>query len=298
MTYRSYVGAATNSLMFEALGAPQSYMMLDIAALQQMYGADYGVNAGNTVYKWAAGSGRTLVNGQVAIDPGGNRILATVWDGGGRDTYDLSAYKTGVSVDLRPGQHSVFSGGQLADLGGGPNGGHARGNIFNALLFDGNARSLIENATGGAGHDRLIGNAAANRLEGGGAKDVIRGLGGADMLVGGPGADVFVFGAVGESTPARMDRISPGGGAAAFQGPGTAAGDRIDLHLIDADGTLAGNQAFVLGGRGAGHLWLKEVGTVTFVGGNTDRDATIEFQLAIEDGGARPWAYTADDFLL
>lgn len=298
MTYRSYVGAPTTSLRFEAWGAPQSYMMLDIAALQEMYGADYSVNAGNTVYTWTPGSGRTLVNGQVAIDPGGNRIFATVWDGGGRDTYDLSAYKTGVSVDLRPGQHSVFSAGQLADLGGGPNGGHARGNIFNALLFDGDARALIENAIGGAGHDRLVGNAAANRLEGGAGQDVIRGFGGADLLVGGAGADVFVFGAAGESSPAAMDRICPGAKVAAFQGPGAAAGDLIDLHLIDADTTLAGNQAFVFGGRGAGHLWLKEVGTVTYVCGNTDRDGAVEFQVAIQDGGVRPWHYTADDFLL
>ena len=59
-------------------------MMLDIAAMQQMYGADFTTNAGNTVYSWPPGSGRTLVDGQVGIDPGGNRIFATVWDGGGQ----------------------------------------------------------------------------------------------------------------------------------------------------------------------------------------------------------------------
>ena len=66
---------------------------------------------------------------------------------------------------------------QLADLGGGPNGGHARGNIFNALQYHGDARSLIENATGGAGNDRILGNAAANGLVGGAGNDRLQGIG-------------------------------------------------------------------------------------------------------------------------
>ena len=32
-------------------------MMLDIAALQELYGADFAVNAGDTVYRWKPGSG-------------------------------------------------------------------------------------------------------------------------------------------------------------------------------------------------------------------------------------------------
>ncbi len=88
MTYRSYVGAGTGGYSYEGWGAPQTFMMADIAALQEMYGADYTTNSGNTVYAWTPSSGNTLVNGQVAIAPGGNRIFATIWDGGGKDTYD------------------------------------------------------------------------------------------------------------------------------------------------------------------------------------------------------------------
>ena len=136
-------------------------MMLDIAALQQIYGADFTINAGDTVYRWTPGSGHTLVDGAVGIDPGGNRIFATIWDGGGSDRYDLSAYASASTSTCGRARHSVFAASQLADLGGGPNGGHARGNIFNALQYQGDARSLIENATGGAGDDRLTGNAPA-----------------------------------------------------------------------------------------------------------------------------------------
>ena len=53
---------------------------------------------------------------------------------------------------------------QLADLGGGH---YAAGNIANALLYDGNPASLIENAIGGTGNDTIVGNIANNHLTGG-----------------------------------------------------------------------------------------------------------------------------------
>ncbi|MFI0843498.1 M10 family metallopeptidase [Mesorhizobium sp. IMUNJ 23232] len=90
MTYRTFIGDDTSGYNYETWGAPQTFMMDDIAALQHMYGADYTTNNGNTVYSWNATTGETYVNGNLAIDPGANRIFQTVWDGGGNDTYDLS----------------------------------------------------------------------------------------------------------------------------------------------------------------------------------------------------------------
>jgi serralysin len=50
MTYRSYIGGpTTGGYTNEQYGYPQTYMMLDIAALQYMYGADFTYNNGNTV---------------------------------------------------------------------------------------------------------------------------------------------------------------------------------------------------------------------------------------------------------
>jgi serralysin len=298
MTYRPYVGGPVGAYSIEEWGAPQTYMMLDIAALQHLYGADFATNAGNTVYGWRPGSGRTWVDGTVALDPGANRIFATIWDGGGRDTYDLSAYRTGVAVDLRPGGASIFSQHQRADLGGGPNGGEARGNVFNALQHRGDPRSLIENAIGGSGNDRLIGNAAANLLRGGAGDDRLNGLGGGDALAGGTGSDVFVFSRLGDSAYGAPDRIVAADGAAAFQRPGTGAGDRFELRAIDADGLAAGNQAFDFGSKARGGLWLENSGATTYVLGNTDRDATAELRIAIVDGAIRAGQYGADDFLL
>ncbi|AXA41178.1 Peptidase M10 serralysin C terminal family protein [Rhizobium leguminosarum] len=119
MTYHTYVGDDLSGIKYEHDGAPQTFMMLDIATLQEMYGADYTTNSGNTVYKWNPNQGITYVNGVAAITPDANRIFATIWDGGGIDTYDLSAYTTALTIDLRAGGYSVFSQGQLADLGGG-----------------------------------------------------------------------------------------------------------------------------------------------------------------------------------
>ena len=122
-----------------------------------MYGADYTYRSGNTVYSWTPGSGITYVDGVAWLTPGGNRIFMTIWDGGGIDTYDFSAYSTGVTIDLGPGDYSIGSSAQLAYLGGG---NYAHGNVYNAYLFQGDARSYIENAIGGSGNDFIYGNAS------------------------------------------------------------------------------------------------------------------------------------------
>jgi serralysin len=206
MTYTNYVGDTGGAASYEHFGAPQTYMMADIAALQHMYGADYSTNSGRTVYSWKPTGGETYVNGKVAIDPGGNRIFATIWDGGGEDTYDLSAYKSDTVIDLAPGGFSKFSNSQLSDLGGGPNNGHARGNIFNALIHNNDRRSLIENAKGGSGDDIISGNTGDNRLYGNGGSDVLYGLPGTDTLIGGSGADYFGFASgYGKDTIQRFD---------------------------------------------------------------------------------------------
>ena len=191
MTYRSYVGdPLENGYSNEEWGYAQSFMIADIAALQSMYGANFTTNSRDTIYTWRPGSGDTLVDGAVAIDAGGDRIFATIWDGGGTDTYDLSAYSTNLKVNLTPGGYSVFSDDQLADLG---DGNTARGNIFNALQFERDPRSLIENARGGSGNDSLTGNAADNELIGNDGADTLIGGDGEDTLSGGNGGDTFEY---------------------------------------------------------------------------------------------------------
>jgi hypothetical protein len=49
--------------------------------------ADFTHNGGDTVYTWSPTGGESFVNGALAIDPGGNRIFSTIWDGNGTDSY-------------------------------------------------------------------------------------------------------------------------------------------------------------------------------------------------------------------
>ena len=102
--------------------------------------------------------------------------------------------KPASNVDLRPGQHSKFSDVQLALLNF-ESDAYARGNIFNALLFKGDTRSLIENAKGGSGNDVLRGNQANNTLQGNAGNDKLFGMVGNDKLDGGAGNDVLTGGA-------------------------------------------------------------------------------------------------------
>jgi Ca2+-binding RTX toxin-like protein len=177
MSYRGYTGASvTDPYSNDINSYAQTPMMDDIAAIQYLYGANYNYNSGNTIYKFTPDQGK---------------IFQTIWDGGGNDTYDLSAYTTSVQVDLRAGGWSTFSSNQLAWLneyeGGAPI--YADGNVANALLYNGNTSSLIENAIGGSGNDTLIGNQVDNILNGGA---------GADYMTGGLGNDSYVVDNVGD----------------------------------------------------------------------------------------------------
>nr|WP_246748905.1 hypothetical protein [Rhizobium setariae] len=161
-----------------------------------MYGANFDVNDGNTTYFWRPGNGNTYVNGNVAIHPGANKIFATIWDGGGsHDKYNLSAYDNNVYVDLRPGACSTFKQSQLADLDASSNlrSRIAGGNIYNALQYQGDNRSLIEDAVGGDGNDLISGNHGKNRLVGNDGNDRFLGREGVDVLIGGAGSDTFFF---------------------------------------------------------------------------------------------------------
>lgn len=176
MTYNWYVDS------------PQTYMMYDIAALQEMYGADFSTNSGNTVYKWDPSTGETFVDGVSQGEPARNNIFLTIWDGGGSDTYDLSAYSAYTEVDLAPGGYSMFSPEQLARRS---YVGYAAGNVYNSLLYRGDTRSLIENVLGGSGTDYIRGNIADNRLIGNAGNDSLHGGNGNDTLDGGDGDDLL-----------------------------------------------------------------------------------------------------------
>jgi serralysin len=168
--------------------------MYDISAIQQMYGADFGNNSGNTTYTFSTTTGEMFINGVGQGASSTNTIFRTVWDGNGNDTYDFSNYSTKLSIDLTPGGWSDLDVGgnfQRANLDVLSTAHYARGQVFNALQYNGDIRSLIENANGGSGNDIIVGNIADNILVGNGGNDNISGGAGNDTLYGGDGNDTL-----------------------------------------------------------------------------------------------------------
>jgi Ca2+-binding RTX toxin-like protein len=254
MSYRTDAGVSTDHYTNSDWGFPQTYMMEDIAALQFLYGANFQLNNGDTVYTWSSATGEMSVNGVGQGTPGGNAIYSTVWDGGGTDTYDWSgftppSYSNGLSIDLRPGQATYLRSYS--------NGDPYAFTVDNALQFNGDPRSLIENAIGTAGNDLITGNELANTLDGRGGSNELHGLGGNDTLIGGPDGNLL-FGEDGN------DQLYGGAGGDALDGgPGN---DRLE------------------GGGGDDRLWGRD-GDNTLYGGDGNDDLDGGAGQNLVDGG-------------
>lgn len=258
MTYRTYVNAPINGYTAPDGSYPQTYMIADIAALQQLYGANFNANSGNTTYTFDPSTGQTLIDGVSQGQPRGdtnydgivedaNTIFRTVWDGNGVDTYDFSRYGADrqLQIDLTPGgwtdvdADSTFQAAYLGD------GRFARGQVFNALQYRGDARSLIENAIGGAGNDSITGNSASNRLDGGG---------GADTLSGGLGDDTYVVDQSGDSV---IEALNSGIDLVQASVSWVLGANIENLLLVggDLDGTGNVHNNVITGTSGANRLW-------------------------------------------
>jgi hypothetical protein len=159
MSYSAYADAGPDVW---ANFYPTTLMYLDLVALEKMYGPAIDANSGNTEYVYRQDM----------------RYWETISDSGGIDTIIYEASSDGCLIDLsnedfsRMGKPIHFSDGTTTrdTICMGPS-------------------TIIENATGGGGDDRLIGNRNANRLIGNGGSDQLTGGAGADNLNGGSGKD-------------------------------------------------------------------------------------------------------------
>lgn len=165
---------------------PCTPMLLDVAAIQRLYGTNIGWHTGDDVY---------------TFDPA-TPFFMTLWDAGGIDTISASDFKTNCVLDLRDGQYSslhIFPDPTITGLVNPPlvpsipNGYDGTDNL--AIAWG----AILENAIGGDGDDVLIGNAVGNRLTGNG---------GNDRLDGGHGIDTAYF--IGSFGQFHVTNISPG----------------------------------------------------------------------------------------
>jgi serralysin len=309
MTYHRYVGDTAPFNDTEEGSFAQSLMMLDIAAIQYMYGANYDTNAGNTVYTFSTTTGEMFIDGAGQGTPQANRIFRTIWDGDGVDTYDFSNYTTNLEVDLAPGGWSVLDANQLARLNM-TDDIRARGNVFNAMLFNDDPRSLIENAVGGSGSDTIKGNIANNVLTGNGGSDQLFGLEGNDTLNGGVGADGLDGGA---GFDFASYQSSASGVLAALILPGINSGDAAGDTYSSIEGLIgsehgdllvADDGANTLKGLGGGDFLYGLGGDDVLMGGagGDYHDGGTGFDFASYEGGVvgvfasltTPWRNTGD----
>ena len=278
MTYASWIGSpdvGSAPTVARDGSSPQSYMMYDIAALQALYGANFSKLGKEATYSWRTDTGQQLIDGAAAANTGvtsTNRIFSTVWTQGALATFDLSAFGQDQVNDLRPGHWLRFADDKLADLNSevdaGTEGYIAQGNIYNALLYQGDLRSAIANLTTGIGNDTLIGNDRDNVLRAGDGEDTIATAGGNDTVSGGAGADTINFGGghsilrdsladlngdvVRDFGFGAVDLLGARLGWDSFSITTTKTTISANGSTVELDGNFAGNGAFVLSARGNG----------------------------------------------
>jgi serralysin len=297
---------------------PTTPMVLDIFAIQSIYGADP----------------TTAIEATAYVFDQETPIFRTIYDAGGMDTIDLSIFTRSSDVDLTPGAYSSVGiytlAQQVIDTAVRfPN--YSTSFISNEInkptTYTGSSNlgiaqnTLIENVVGGSGSDSILGNTANNYLQGGVGSDYIRGMDGNDVIDGGSGNDDvngnqgidFVYGM------ADADTVRGGqGNDSVFGGDGNDPhvngnlGDDV-VHGDAGNDTVYGGQGndSVYGDDGADRLsgdlgndiLFGGAGADTFVflpGGGQDWIADFNFaagdRLAVQSGVTAYWG-AASGFL-
>lgn len=186
MSYTAQVGDIAHTTKFSFY--PTTPMMLDIQAIQYVYGANNSYHTGNDTYSY---SDTTYYH-------------EAIWDAGGTDTIQYSGVLNSA-IDLRAGYGSDIGLNVYVQDAYGVN-LQAVNNVWIAIGV------TIENAIGGSGNDILTGNDANNSLDGGAGNDTMYGgagndtfdwnasnRGGNDTFYGGTGNDVYVLDSANDS---------------------------------------------------------------------------------------------------
>ncbi|MEJ6391122.1 pre-peptidase C-terminal domain-containing protein [Gymnodinialimonas sp. 2307UL20-7] len=195
----SYFNQNENPFTGSTVSSILTPMMVDIIALQNLYGAADGSSSpttGNTIY----GAGHTFANAyagsdlntngsylaalfdylEFGTDPDGlfdtSSIAFSISDVGGTDLIDFSFDTSDQFVSLVAETLSTV----VNPYGAGHN--------DNMWIARG---SVIEHFTAGSGNDSVDGNAVGNEIKGNDGSDTLRGAEGADTLLGGEGSDLL-----------------------------------------------------------------------------------------------------------
>ncbi|WP_156883360.1 calcium-binding protein [Salipiger mucosus] len=243
------------------------------------------------------GRGRDRLEGGTHDDTlKGDRGDDFIDGGSGYDTAVFSGSYAGHAIDLEAGfatgylgndtlanvEHVFGSSGPDEITGTETHGNRLEGSNGNDTIYGLDGRDTI---LGGNSDDRLYGGDDVDRLYGGAQDDFLDGGGATDFLEGGAGADTFVLRSIDDTGVGRYKRDE-------IRDFDAAEGDVINVFLVDADATTAGNQAFTYAGTSftgtAGELILNDYVLsgvdVTIASMDVDGDAVIDGQLYIVGG--------------
>jgi len=150
---------------------PQTPMMLDILAVQRLYGlaAESPLNGDNHHFGFNAnitGDINRYYDFSINQHP-----VVTIWAAGADNTLDLSLFDRDATINLNPGTFSSANG-MVNNIG---------------IAFF----TVINKGIAGSGNDVMIASDVATSLEGRDGSDVLWGGAGDDLLVGGADPDTF-----------------------------------------------------------------------------------------------------------
>jgi len=149
---------------------PTTPMLLDIAAIQYLYGPNRNYNAGDTTYSFN--------------DNPGQHYFQTIWDGGGANTIAYTG-STNSSIDLRAG-HGSRIGNPIFGFDEPTKPLYVVPNVWIAY-----GTSIVNCTLAGSGSNVVTANDLGDRIVCGPGNDTVYGGAGADTITGGAGADVI-----------------------------------------------------------------------------------------------------------
>jgi hypothetical protein len=163
-------------------GSPQTPMVVDILAMQRLYGAPTTTPlSGGQVFGFncnVSGSIGKFFDFTVNTSPN-----VTLWDAGTNNTLDLSGFTSADVVNLTPGTLSSIHGTKNIAI--------AFGTQINTLICGTGNNTVTCNDFG----DTVVGNSGNDVVTGGAGNDALNGGGGDDILIGGAGNNTLNGGA-------------------------------------------------------------------------------------------------------
>ena len=268
--------------------------MLDILAIQHIYGANMTTRTGDDTYKFST-----------------SEVFKTIWDAGGNDTLDFSN-QGGAAVQgvLQEGTFLTFGGhpsfGTTSIVGiafgvtienviAGRSGSSITGNDLANSMIGGNGTDQFD---GSGGNDHLEGRGGGDFLQGGIGDNWIDGGTGQDLLWGSFGKDTLLGGSGNDQLTAELGDDWLDGGLGKDTMTGSQGNDTYVINtagdIIDEGGwldsgdvvrsSIAVNLTTLAGGR-IEHAVLMGTGALSAIGNDADNELTGNNGANILDGG-------------